>query len=95
LGEVFGRLRVSVVPILHDCSDGFLGRFGGDLRPYLGKWVRAGISSFGRLNRQETTEAMERLRRDLESGEWERRNGHLHRLEEIDFDYRLVVAEPT
>jgi hypothetical protein len=55
--------------------------------------VRAGISGFARLQEQEITEAMERLRRDLETGEWEHRNGYLRRLKEIDLGYRLVVAE--
>ena len=35
---------------------------------------------------------VERLRRDLESGEWERRNGHLRALDEIEAGYRLVIS---
>jgi hypothetical protein len=92
LSEALGRLRTSVVPIPHDCSDGFLGAFWRRPEAYLDERVRDGISGFARLNRQETTEAMDRLGRDLETGEWERRNGYLRRLEEIDLGYRLVVA---
>ncbi len=40
-------------------------------------------------------EAVERLCRDLETGEWDRRFGYLRELEEIDLGYRLVVAELT
>ena len=36
---------------------------------------------------------MERLRADLDSGEWERRNAGLLGLEELDLGYRLVVTE--
>jgi SAM-dependent methyltransferase len=93
LSELFGQLWVSVVPIPHDCSDGFLGAFWRRPEAYLDEQVRAGISGFARLEEHETAEAMERLRRDLETGEWERRNGYLRRLEEIDLGYRLVVAE--
>ena len=93
LSEALGRLRVSVVPIPHDCTDGFLGAFWRRPEAYLNEQVRAGISGFARLSQQETTEAVERLRSDLETGEWERRNGHLRRLEEIDLGYRLIVAE--
>ena len=95
LGNALGQLRVSVVPIPHDCSDGFLGAFWRRPEAYLDEHVRAGISGFARLDQQETTEAMERLRRDLDTGDWERQNGHLRQLDEIDLGYRLVIAEAT
>jgi len=35
------------------------------------------------------------LAADLDGGEWERRNGALLELDELDLGYRLVVAEPA
>jgi hypothetical protein len=55
--------------------------------------VRAGISVFRLLDPDEVKEATERLAADLDSGEWERRNGALLELEELDLGYRLLVAE--
>jgi SAM-dependent methyltransferase len=93
LGAVLGELRVTAVPIPHDCSDGFLGAWWRRPQAYLDPRVRAGISGFARVDLHETDAAMERLRRDLETGEWDLRFGHLRQLEEIDLGYRLVVAE--
>jgi hypothetical protein len=79
------------VPIPHDCVDGFFHAYW--LRPeaYLSEAVRAGISVFARMDRAAVDAGVEKLRRDLESGEWERRNGHLLELEELELGYRLVV----
>ena len=37
-------------------------------------------------------DGLSRLAADLESGEWERRYGHLRSLPERDLGYRLIVA---
>ena len=95
LGAALGEIRVSPVPVPHDCSDGFLGAWWRRPEAYLDPVVRAGISGFARIDPDETAEAMESLRRDLETGEWDRRFGYLRELDEIDLGYRLVVAEPT
>ena len=41
------------------------------------------------------TDAVERLAAYLDSGEWERRNGALLELDELDLGYRLVETELT
>jgi len=46
-----------------------------------------------RLGERETARMVRRLRDDLESGAWRRRNGHLLGLEELDLGYRLLIAE--
>jgi hypothetical protein len=38
-------------------------------------------------------DGLARLERDLESGEWARRNGELPDLDELDAGYRLVVHD--
>jgi len=37
---------------------------------------------------------MRALRADLDSGEWDRRWGHLLALDELDLGYRVVIARP-
>lgn len=93
LASALGELSVAPVPIPHDCSDGFLGAWWRRPEAYLDPEVRAGISSFTCLAPDETAVLVERLRRDLETGEWERRFGHLRGLPQLDLGYRLVVAE--
>ena len=48
---------------------------------------------WNRLPEAPGSRALERLAADLESGAWERRNGHLRELEELDVGLRLVVSE--
>jgi SAM-dependent methyltransferase len=90
-----GGGRIEPVPIPHDCRDGFLHAYWRRPRAYLDPRVRAGISVFHQLERDEVDDALKRLAADLDSGEWERRNGALLELEELDLGYRLVVADAT
>lgn len=93
LAAELGELRVTPVPIPHDCTGGFLGAWWRRPESYLDPAVRASISGFARISREQEEAAMARLRSDLESGEWERLFGHLANVEELDLGYRLVVAE--
>jgi hypothetical protein len=54
--------------------------------------VRASISSLAAMDDEQLTQGVERLRADLESGEWTRRNAALLELDEADYGYRLVIA---
>jgi hypothetical protein len=55
--------------------------------------VQAGISVFARLDHDETTDALARLKADLRTGLWHRRNAGLLYLAELDLGYRLVTAK--
>jgi SAM-dependent methyltransferase len=90
--ERLGGGRIEVVPIPHDCVDGFFHAYWRRPEAYLDETVRAGISVFAKLEPEETEDGLARLRADLESGEWQRRNAGLLELEELDLGYRLVVA---
>ena len=81
---------MSTVPIPADCSDGFLYAFWQRPEAYLDPDVRRAMSSFHRL--KDTASGLNRLARDLDSGAWEERYGHLRKLSELDLGYRLVVA---
>jgi hypothetical protein len=87
-----GEVEVRPVPIPHDCRDGFLGAFWRRPHAYLDPAVRAGISVFALLPEDEVEAAVGRLRADLESGEWERRNAAILDREELDLGFRVIVA---
>jgi len=91
LRAVFGRIDVQPLAIPCDCVDGFLGAYWQRPEAYLDEGVRAGISSFSRL--PNIGPQLQRLERDLASGNWERRNAELRHFPDLDIGYRLVVAE--
>jgi SAM-dependent methyltransferase len=86
--EILGA-RVEAVPIPHDCQDGFFHAYWRRPHAYLDPQVRANISIFEFVD---ASEGLARLAADLDSGEWERRHGHLRSLSELDCGYRLLVA---
>lgn len=85
-----GAVRVTPVPVPHDCSDGFLYAYWRRPAAYLDPHVRSGSSSFWAVGNADA--GLDRLRRDLETGEWDRRYGELLARDEYDAGYRLVVA---
>jgi SAM-dependent methyltransferase len=87
----WGRVAVLPVPVPVDCRDGFLGAFWRRPDAYLDPAVRAGMSSMTKV--PDIDARMDDLRRDLESGAWERRNRDLLSRDEVDLGYRLVVAD--
>jgi SAM-dependent methyltransferase len=86
-----GAVRVTPVPVPHDCSDGFLYAYWRRPAAYLDAHIRSGISSFWTL--RNVDDGLRGLDRDLRSGEWERRYATLLALDEHDAGYRLVVSE--
>jgi SAM-dependent methyltransferase len=86
-----GPVRIEPLPIPHDCTDGFL--YANWRRPaaYLDPRVRSGSSSFWAIG--DCSAELDRLARDLESGEWERRYARLLALDAYDAGYRLVIAD--
>jgi len=85
-----GPVDISPVPVPHDCSDGFLYAYWRRPAAYLDPRIRQGMSSFWALDG--INHGLERLARDLDSGEWTRRYGSLLERDEVDAAYRLVVA---
>jgi hypothetical protein len=83
-------VEISPVLVPHDCSDGFLYAYWRRPQAYLDPHVRSGSSSFWALDGLEP--GLERLARDLESGDWQRRHADLLSAEAWDVGYRLVVS---
>jgi SAM-dependent methyltransferase len=88
-----GTTRSVPVPIPHDCRDGFLMAYWRRPEAYLDPDVRANISVFSLLPQSEVDAMVVALRADLAGGEWQRRNAALLELDELDFGYRVLVAE--
>jgi len=92
LAEILGAHRVEPVPIPHDCRDGFLSAYWRRPHAYLDPRVRDNISVFRLLPPADVEPPITRLREDLASGEWERRNAAILDRDAMDYGYRLVVA---
>jgi SAM-dependent methyltransferase len=91
LRHALGRIEVQPLPVPHDCTDGFLGAYWRRPQAYLDAGVRGAISSLAKLGRT-LGPGLERLRRDLEDGTWQRRHAHLLAESALDLGYRLVIA---
>jgi SAM-dependent methyltransferase len=87
-----GEARVGVVPVPADCADGFFAAYWRRPDAYLDPSVRASISYFARAEAEELEAGLERLRRDLGSGDWEARHAELLARDELDAGYRLIVT---
>jgi len=91
--DVLGRVEVQPLLIPYDCVDGFLGAYWRRPRAYLDAGVRGAISTFAKLHDVgRDLDGLERLRRDLADGTWERRYGDLLSRSEVDLGYRIVIA---
>ena len=83
---------VTVMPVPHDCVDGFMAAYWRRPERYLDATVRANISGLALLAPSDIEPGMRRLAHDLATGRWHDRYGHLLDLDEIDAGYRLIVA---
>jgi len=92
IAQLLGGGSVEVVPVPHDCQDGFCHAWWRRPQAYLDSAVRAGISGIARLPSPYVDAAMARLADDLDSGRWADRHADLLRRDEIDAGYRLVVS---
>jgi len=83
---------IHVVPVPHDCTDGFTAAYWARPEAYLDPAARNGTSAMRTLDQTLVESRMERLRDDLASGAWDAKWGHLRDLPELDLGYRLLVT---
>jgi SAM-dependent methyltransferase len=83
---------VQVLPVPVDCIDGFGTAYWARPERYLDPVVQAGMSWLALLSEEELAAGSEALRRDLASGEWHRRHGHLLEQTEFDGGHRIAIA---
>jgi SAM-dependent methyltransferase len=84
--------EVQPVKVPFDCTDGFAEAFYGRPEKLLDPAVRAAQSGWFFIGKDKEQEIVDALRRDLDSGEWDRRHGHLRTLAECDLSLRLVIG---
>lgn len=87
-----GKGRSEVVPIPRDTPDWMLGSFWGHPERVLDERARKATSGFARMSESVTERVVNAVRRDLASGVWEKRHGHLRLLDLFDVGLRLVVS---
>jgi SAM-dependent methyltransferase len=86
-------VRVEAILAPGDCSDGFCIALWSRPEAFLDPRVRQASSIWHVLSSDVAEPALDRLRRDLESGEWDRRYGQLRSQPALDIGLRLVVAK--
>ncbi|MBV9606793.1 MAG: methyltransferase domain-containing protein [Solirubrobacterales bacterium] len=90
-----GSVRVETLEIPRDTCDWTLGSFWAHPERVLDPVARGATSGFARMAPPVVDRVVEAVRRDLETGAWERRHGHLRGLRSFDVGMRLIVSPPT
>jgi SAM-dependent methyltransferase len=93
LQAVLPCVQVEPVPVPTDCTDGFCVGLWSRPVMHLDPAVRRSSSVWHALPPAIVDRGLARLRQDLESGEWDRRHGHLRAQAALDVGLRLVTAE--
>jgi SAM-dependent methyltransferase len=91
-GALGGNCEVKAIPIPLDCVDGFQEAFYGRPEAFLQKEVRLAQSAWGFLSEEVENELVNRLRDDLESGEWDKKYGHFRTEPTFTCALRLIIA---
>lgn len=86
-----GETRVDVVPVPRDTCDWTLMSFWAHPERVLDASARRGTSGFMRMPPEVVARVVRAVERDLGSGAWDRRYGHLRGLPDYDAGLRLVV----
>lgn len=89
-----GNVRIENVPIPRDTPDWMLGSFRAHPERVLDASARAATSGFARMPPEVVERVVAEVSRDLASGVWDERHGHLRNLDALDVGLRLVVASP-
>ena len=93
LEAVLPEPRIETIPVPADCTDGFCIALWSRPELHLDPRVRQASSTWHRLPTPAIDRALEKLSGDLDSGEWDRRYGHLREQPFLDVGLRLVCAE--
>lgn len=93
LCELLGGARQEVVPVPHDCVDGFAAAYWRRPHAYLDPRVRAGVSLLAQPGEEVLAPGLARLAEDLATGRWHTRHAGLLTLDALDVGYRLLVAD--
>ncbi len=86
-------VEIQTIRVPADCIDGFCIAHWARPEAYLDARVRQATSTWHHLPAAVARRGLERLHGDLQSGEWDRRNGQLRTRPALDVGLRLVTAE--
>ncbi len=89
-----GTTELETVKIPRDTQDWTLGSFWAHPERVLDQAARNATSGFARMQPAVVERVTEAVRRDLESGAWDRRHGHLRHLGAFDAGLRLITNTP-
>jgi SAM-dependent methyltransferase len=87
-----GTSTLTTVPVSNDSVDGFTEAYYARPERFLDPAVRRSQSAWGFVEPAVVDRAVERLRADLASGEWDRRYGQLRTQPEFHGSLRLITA---
>jgi SAM-dependent methyltransferase len=93
-GWLGGSTRVEPIEIPRDTPDWMLGSFWAHPERVLDPEARASTSGFARMQPGVVERAVDAVRRDLDSGAWDRRHGRLRTLDAFDAGLRLITNSP-
>lgn len=92
LSELLGpKTKTEVLEIPYDCTDGFMCAYWRRPEMYLVPAARQAISTFSRVG--DTSDGLNRLRKDLRSEHWHKQYESLLSKTSLDCGYRIVVHE--
>ncbi len=94
-GWLDGDTDIETIPIGRDTPDWTLGSFWAHPERVLDPVARRATSGFARLPPNVTARVARAVERDLRSGAWAARHGHLLELEAYDAGMRLIVSRPS
>jgi SAM-dependent methyltransferase len=90
-----GSTDVRTLETPRDTPDWTMGSFWAHPERVLDADARNATSGFARMDPQIVDRAVAAVRTDLESGEWDKRYGHLRQLPTYDVGFRLIVNRPA
>lgn len=92
IDQVLEVIDEQILWVPADCNEGFAAASWARPHDYLDPAKQRAISCLAMLPDHVRAAGTERLRADLDSGEWHAKHGHLLELGKADFGYRLVTA---
>ncbi|MCB1691163.1 MAG: class I SAM-dependent methyltransferase [Pseudomonadales bacterium] len=93
IADWIGGGSVETIPVRRDTPDWTLMSFWAHPERVLDERARSATSGFARQPPAVVQRVVDAVSRDLESGEWDKRHGHLRELDEFDAGLRLVVGQ--
>lgn len=87
-----GEVHIETIEISRDTPDWMLGSFWAHPERVLDPAARAATSGFARMTDRVIERVVANVCRDLASGLWDERHGHLRKLDALDVGLRLVVG---